>query len=113
MSDHGVQLHTDVKDSKYQNVQKLQNVFCAFSNLFRKLKLKMFDLENVDEGHRVQLSQCCHTMANIIEYMKVVEYICGLAFTVSEILTFQICNLVIEGQGHGPQILEMEPTDGK
>ena len=50
-----------------------------------------FDLENVGLGHWVQLSQLCHSMANIKIYQGHIFFV--LSLTVSEILIFEIFTL--------------------
>ena len=49
-----------------------------------------FELENVGQGHGVQLLQWCHIRRQISESIIVVFYIFAPALTVSKILTFEI-----------------------
>ena len=39
--------------------------FCDCSQRFRDIKISIFYLENVGQGHVVQCSKWCHSMANI------------------------------------------------
>ena len=49
----------------------------------------MFDLENLGQGHRVQLSQLPHSMKNVNLYIKVLLAHFSLALAVFEIFAIQ------------------------
>ena len=74
------------------------NIFAPTLAIFEILTFEIFYLENLDQGHRVQLSQWRRSMANI-KFIKAVTHIFVLALTISDILTFVIFNFET-GQGH-------------
>ena len=85
-------------NGKYQSLEKSR---CAFlqqsltvSDMFT---IQMFDLENVGQGHQVQHSQRCRSMANAKLYKSQIRIIM-LALTVWQILKFEMFDL--ENLGH-------------
>ena len=76
------------------------------------LTFQMFNLENVDQGHRVQYSQWT-IWWQISMSTKVVNRIFALTLIFSEILTFQIFDLENLDQGHNVEYSQWCQFDGK
>ena len=62
---------------------------------------EIFDLEKVGQDHGVQLSQWCHSKANIKDFKSRISHFFAPTFTVSEILTLEMFDLEKESQGNG------------
>ena len=59
-------------DGKCQNLQISSTHFCASAFCFRYITILNLYLEKVGQGHGVQLSQLCHSMA----YVKIYKIYC-------------------------------------
>ena len=63
--------------------------FALFQPKLSKEPLQKFDLENVDQGHWIQNSQLCHSMANMKSH-KEYFYVQDITFDLGNFGQFQV-----------------------